>query len=76
MLRQLSHKTLRTIEQNYYLATSTNVLGIVMGAFGWLTPVMAGMLHIVHTFGILVNSSRLLNWKAPGLPQDEERENR
>jgi cation-transporting P-type ATPase C len=74
-LRQLSHKTLRTIEQNYYLATSTNVLGIVMGAVGWLTPVMAGMLHIVHTFGILVNSSRLLNWKAPGLPQDAKTEN-
>jgi cation-transporting P-type ATPase C len=66
-LRQLSRKTLRTIEQNYYLATSTNVLGIFLGAAGWLTPVMAGMLHILHTLGILINSSRLLNWKAPGL---------
>jgi manganese/zinc-transporting P-type ATPase C len=75
-LRQLSHKTLRTIEQNYYLATSTNVLGIVLGAAGWLTPVMAGMLHIVHTLGIVLNSSRLLNWKVPGLPEDTERENR
>ncbi|QCQ22592.1 heavy metal translocating P-type ATPase [Desulfoglaeba alkanexedens] len=74
-LRQLSHKTLRTIEQNYYLATSTNVLGVVLGAAGWLTPVMAGMLHIVHTLGILLNSSRLLNWKAPGLPQNREKEN-
>ena len=68
-LRQLSHKTLRTIEQNYYLATSTNVLGIFLGAFGWLSPVMAGMLHIVHTLGILVNSSMLLKWEAPGLPE-------
>jgi cation-transporting P-type ATPase C len=74
-LRQLSHKTLRTIEQNYYLATSTNVLGVVLGAAGWLTPVMAGMLHIVHTLGILLNSSRLLNWKAPGLPQNREKGN-
>ncbi len=74
-LRQLSHQTLRTIEQNYYLATSTNVLGIILGAAGWLTPVMAGMLHIVHTLGIVLNSSRLLNWKAPGLPQDAEGEN-
>ncbi|MCP4576846.1 MAG: cation-translocating P-type ATPase [Deltaproteobacteria bacterium] len=70
-LRQLSGKTLRTIEQNYYLATSTNVLGIFMGAFGYLSPVMAGMLHIVHTFGILANSSRLLNWKAPGLEEKQ-----
>ena len=68
-LRQLSHKTLRTIGQNYYLATSTNVLGIFLGAFGWLSPVMAGMLHIVHTLGILVNSSMLLKWQAPGLPE-------
>lgn len=73
-LRQLSHKTLRTIEQNYYLATFTNVLGIALGAAGRLTPVMAGMLHIVHTLGILLNSSRLLNWKASGLPQDAETE--
>ncbi len=72
-LRQLSRKTLRTIEQNYYLATSTNVLGIFLGAFGWLSPVMAGMLHIVHTLGILGNSSRLLNWRAPGLPSKKKR---
>jgi len=37
---------------------------------------MAGMLHIVHTLGIVLNSSRLLNWKAPGLPEDTERENK
>ena len=73
-LRQLSRKTLRTIEQNYYLATSTNVAGIFLGAFGLLSPVMAGMLHIVHTLGILVNSSRLLNWKAPGLEEKAKTE--
>ncbi|MBW2707991.1 MAG: cadmium-translocating P-type ATPase [Deltaproteobacteria bacterium] len=73
-LRQLSHRTLRTIEQNYYLATGTNVLGVILGAGGLLSPVMAGMLHIVHTFGILINSSRLLNWEAPGLEKIKETE--
>ncbi|CAN2047030.1 manganese/zinc-transporting P-type ATPase C [Candidatus Magnetomoraceae bacterium gMMP-13] len=66
-LRQLSQQTINVIEQNYYLATSTNVFGTVFGAAGLLTPLMGGMLHIVHTLGILVNSSRLLKWKPKAL---------
>ncbi|MBF0377736.1 MAG: cation-translocating P-type ATPase [Desulfamplus sp.] len=62
-LRKLSRQTLKVIDQNYYMATSTNVFGMVFGAAGLLTPLMGGMLHIVHTLGILANSSRLLNWK-------------
>lgn len=62
-LRQLSRQTLRVIDQNYYLATGTNVFGMVFGAMGLLTPLMGGMLHIVHTLGILANSGRLLDWK-------------
>ena len=70
-LRQLSHKTLGVIEENYYLAVSTNIIGVLMGALGWLTPIMAGGLHIVHTLGILMNSSRLIVWEAPGLKEKE-----
>ncbi len=62
-LRQLSRQTLRVIDQNYWLATSTNIFGMVFGAMGLLSPLMGGMLHIVHTLGILANSSRLLTWK-------------
>ncbi|OEU49456.1 MAG: hypothetical protein BA861_04860 [Desulfobacterales bacterium S3730MH5] len=72
-LRQLSHQTLKTIEQNYYLAVSTNVFGTILGAAGWLTPIMAGLLHIVHTLGILVNSSCLVRWEAPGLEEKKLR---
>jgi cation-transporting P-type ATPase C len=60
-LRQLSHGTLRVIEQNHWLAVSTNVVGIVAGAAGWITPLLAGLLHVVHTIGIMANSSRLLS---------------
>ncbi|MBN2231390.1 MAG: cation-translocating P-type ATPase [Deltaproteobacteria bacterium] len=67
-LRQLSRQTLAVIEQNHLLAMSTNVGGVIFGAAGLLTPLMAGALHIVHTLGILVNSTRLLGWEAPGLP--------
>ncbi len=67
-LRQLSTKTLSTIELNHQLAMWTNIGGVVLGAAGIMTPLMAGTLHIVHTLGIIINSSRLLSWKAPGLP--------
>jgi cation-transporting P-type ATPase C len=62
VLRRLSRATLRTVEQNFWIATATNVLGIVLGLGGWLPPVTAGVLHITHTLGIMLNSSRLLKW--------------
>jgi cation-transporting P-type ATPase C len=62
-LRLISGKTLTIIEQNFWMATFTNVVGIILAASGWLPPVMAGLLHIGHSFGIMVNSGRLLNWE-------------
>ncbi|MEJ2717959.1 MAG: HAD-IC family P-type ATPase, partial [Deltaproteobacteria bacterium] len=62
-LRRLSHQTLRVVEQNYWLAVSTDLIGAALAAVGLLTPVMAGAVHVIHTFGIFFNSSRLLGWK-------------
>lgn len=59
-IRDLSRATLRTAEQNYSLAVVTNLAGVALGALGWLTPAMGGLIHIAHTLGILLNSSRLL----------------
>lgn len=64
ILRLLSDKTLRTIEVNFWIATLTNGIGIILGAAGWLPPVMAGVLHIGHTLAIMGNSSRMLKWEA------------
>lgn len=61
-LRQLSKKTKTVINQNFSIATGTNIAGAVLGALGILNPVMAGLLHIAHTGGILANSSRLINY--------------
>lgn len=69
MLRQLSHRTLRVIEQNYWMATGTNLFGVAMAVTGHLAPVMGGLLHIAHTTAIMANSSRLLRWGAPGLTE-------
>jgi cation-transporting P-type ATPase C len=62
VIRVLSSRTLRIIEQNFWLATTTNIAGITLGTLGWLTPMMAGIMHIGHTLGIMINSSRLLGW--------------
>jgi cation-transporting P-type ATPase C len=72
-LRQLSHETIKTIEQNHWLAVSTNIGGVILGAAGMLPPIMAGALHIVHSLGILLNSSRLLAWEAPGLETKDKK---
>lgn len=59
-VQKLSQDTIKIAHQNFWLATGSNLVGVVMGATGVLTPVMAGMLHILHTLGVLANSSRLL----------------
>jgi len=60
ILRRLSHRTLRVVEQNHWLAVGTNLVGVFLGATGSIAPALGGALHLVHTLGILLNSSRLL----------------
>ncbi|WP_462320919.1 heavy metal translocating P-type ATPase [Halochromatium sp.] len=62
-LRELSSATLRRADQNYALAVGTDLIGIGFGALGRLSAAMGGMIHILHTLGILANSSRLLAFK-------------
>ncbi|WP_246198235.1 heavy metal translocating P-type ATPase [Solidesulfovibrio aerotolerans] len=59
-VRELSRRTLLVARQNFWIATSTNLGGALVGALGLLSPVASGLLHIVHTLGVLANSSRLL----------------
>jgi manganese/zinc-transporting P-type ATPase C len=63
-VRDLGNQTLRIVNQNFAIATSTNIIGVVAGALGLMGPVVAGMLHIVHTLGILANSGRLLQYQS------------
>jgi manganese/zinc-transporting P-type ATPase C len=59
-VKDLSRKTLDVVHQNFWIATGSNMAGVVLGALGLLPPVMAGLVHITHTIGILANSSRLM----------------
>lgn len=62
-VRDLAEHTLGVVEQNFWIATGTNLLGIALAASGWMSPIMTGSLHIIHSLGILMNSSRILAWK-------------
>jgi cation-transporting P-type ATPase C len=64
-VRRLSRQTLRVMEQNYWLAVSTDLFGALLVIAGRLGPLMAGAIHVVHTLGIFLNSSRLLGWQPP-----------
>lgn len=59
-LHSLSRKTLAVVNQNFWIATLSNIAGAGLGAAGMLSPVMAGFIHLAHTLGILLNSARLL----------------
>ncbi len=61
ILRKLSHRTIKIANENFMIATGTNIIGAIMGAAGIIHPIAAGALHIIHTLGILANSARLLH---------------
>jgi manganese/zinc-transporting P-type ATPase C len=65
----LSHKTLRVAHENFWIATGSNILGVILGAAGLLSPVTAGLVHIAHSLGVLANSSRLLRLPATHFPE-------
>jgi len=61
-LRKLSRETMHIIEQNHWMAVSTNIVGVFLGATGRLPPFWGGLLHVIHSLGIMLNSGRLLSW--------------
>ncbi len=61
-VRNLSRQTLKIIQQNFWIASGSNLAGVVLGSLGLLPPVGAGFLHIAHSLGVLLNSSRLLKF--------------
>jgi len=59
-IRQLSRRTQKVIEQNYWIAVSTDLFGSLLALLGRLTPVRASAIGLGHALGIFLNSGRLL----------------
>lgn len=74
-LRKLSHQTKNIINQNFMLATGSNIVGAAFGLFGLLNPIAAGLIHIAHTMGVVANSSRLLAYNPKMITNPEEENN-
>lgn len=67
-LYDLSKKSLDVVNQNYWIGTGTNLVGVGLSSVGKLSPIGAGLIHVGHTVGIMANSSRL----AISKPKKEE----
>ena len=61
-LIKLSNRTMEVVKQNFVFAVGINALGLVLGAGRIISPLSAAILHNLSTFGVVVNSSRLMNY--------------
>jgi cation transport ATPase len=57
------------IEQNYAMSITVNAFGLLLGAGGGLSPVMAAILHNASSVAVVANSSRLIRYQLAGRPR-------
>lgn len=65
-LVRLSNHTMEIIKQNFIFAVGVNALGLVLGAGNIISPLTAALVHNLSTLGVVVNSSRLMNYSPDG----------
>jgi cation-transporting P-type ATPase C len=61
-MMRLSQQTIAIIRGNYSMALSVNAGGVVLGAFGFLNPLLAAVLHNLSTLLVVANSARLVRF--------------
>jgi len=61
-LIRLSRATRRVIIQNLVFGVTFVVAIVTLGAFGFVTPVMAALLHTASSFVVVFNSARLVRF--------------
>ena len=66
-LRDLGDRTLRVVRQNYGVSIAVNGVGLLVGAGGALSPVLAAVLHNASSVAVALNSARLVRTR--GVPR-------
>jgi len=62
-VRDLGAHAVEVIQQNYVMSIAVNALGLVVGAGGALSPVLAAVLHNASSVAVVANSSRLIRYQ-------------
>jgi len=59
----LGARAVEVIRENYAMSIAVNAAGLLMGAGGALSPVLAAILHNASSVAVVANSSRLIRYR-------------
>ncbi|WP_165606709.1 heavy metal translocating P-type ATPase [Mycolicibacterium iranicum] len=62
-VRDLGGRAVDVIRQNYAMSIAVNAIGLLIGAGGALSPVLAAVLHNASSVAVVANSSRLIRYE-------------
>jgi cation-transporting P-type ATPase C len=62
-VRDLGGRAVDVIRQNYGMSIAVNAAGLLIGAGGALSPVLAAILHNASSVAVVANSSRLIRYQ-------------
>lgn len=62
-IRDLGGHAVDVIRENYAMSIAVNSLGLLLGAAGGLSPVLAAVLHNASSVAVVANSSRLIRYQ-------------
>ncbi|ORW33698.1 copper-transporting ATPase [Mycobacterium paraense] len=62
-VRDLGARAVDVIRENYGMSIAVNATGLIIGAGGALSPVLAAILHNASSVAVVANSSRLIRYR-------------
>jgi cation-transporting P-type ATPase C len=62
-VRDLGARAVEVIRENYGMSIAVNAAGLIIGAAGALSPVLAAILHNASSVAVVANSSRLIRYR-------------
>lgn len=62
-VRDLGARAVEVIRENYAMSIAVNAAGLLIGAGGALSPVLAALLHNASSVAVVANSSRLIRYQ-------------